>query len=68
MFKNLLEFIVKESIYTEIKGVSPAGSQKGLVKFPDMGDVYVQGKAIFSVEMVSTILFHNKGCTIVLKS
>ena len=67
MYKLLLDFIVEHKIFVEIKGISLAGTEKTLVKSSDVIDAYVQKNCIFTGAMVHTVLFHENGCTIVLK-
>jgi len=77
MFEDILEYIVGKGVYTEIKGVTTAGTEKIIKK-----GAYVQQDkehaifyqelstgehAVFSTNSVDTILFHERGCTITLK-
>ena len=68
MFEDLLKYIVEKKIYTELKGITSPGTEKILFSLETVENGYIQGSAIFSSKMVSSILFHQNGCTIVLKS
>ena len=68
MFNDLLEYICKKKVYAEIKGMTSAGTEKILTQSSALPGAFLQGKTtVFYSHMVSTILFHEKGCTIVLK-
>ncbi len=66
MYKDLLDYIVSKKVFADIKGMTPAGTEKILAK-NEAADCYRQKDIVFTAEMVDTILFHKHGCTIVLK-
>jgi hypothetical protein len=66
MFVDLLDYIIQKKVFAEIKGITMAGTEKILEHHED-GICYRQKNVVFTAMMVDSILFHQKGCTIVLK-
>lgn len=66
--EEILDLICNKNVYALISGITSAGSTLVLTHSKDIIGGYVQKDCIFTAGMVRTILFHERGCTITLKS